>query len=243
MLGSLLRALQVTPDQVLAVYRRLEADVSNTPAPIGTLSTEEDYLFALGLDQPRSTLNTVPVAKDRYERFVDAAMAEWSGQMQSLAMDEDAQIAFHLPREQAATVAGEIWSAARRLQLRDRIAQELREQTFGHRSATASQKPVMLVEEGINGFVHRLGYDRVSPAERPQAQGSRPVFLERPAVSGQPTLGPAPAPYDRVFHIDWLTALARMFEDNVKDPGTSALDEAANEALGLILVHLEARRA
>ncbi len=244
MFGSLLRALQVTPDQVSAVYWRLESDMTDSPAPIGTLSTEDDYLAALGLSQTPAPADGPAVAKDRFERFVDAAMAEWSSTMQSLATDADSQSAFKLPREQAATLAGEIWSAARRLHLRERIATDLRERTFGHRGNASAQRPVMLVEEGINGFVHRLGYDRVAPAARPQvAQGARPVFLERAPITGQPALGPTPAPYDRMFHIDWMTAMARTFEDNVQDPGASGLDIAANEALGKILVHLEARRA
>ncbi len=244
MFGSLLRSLQVTSDQVAAVYFRLESDVSDGPAPIGTISLEDDYLAALGIAQEPVAVDAVAVAKDRYERFVDAAMAEWSETMQALATDDDAQAAFRLPREQAATLAGEIWSAARRLRLRDRIATDLRERTFGHRSAAAAQRPVMLVEEGINGFVHRLGFDRVAPAARPHvANGSRPIFQERPAITGQPVLGATAAPYDRVFHIDWMTALQRTFEDNVQDPGASGLDIAANEALGGILVHLEARRA
>ena len=243
MLGSLLRALQVTTDQIAAVYRRLESDTSEHLTPIGTLSTEDDYLAALGLAAP-PTREVATVARDRYERFVDAALAEWSRSMQELVSDADAQAAFRLPREQAATLAGEIWSAARRLKLRDRIATDLREKTFGHRAAALSQRPVMLVEEGINGFVHRLGYDRLAPSARPHvAGGQRPVFLERSSTTGQPVLGPKPAPYDREFHIDWMTAVARTFEDNVQDPAASGLDIAANEALGALLVNLEARRA
>ena len=244
MFGSLLRSLQVTPDQVASVYWRLESDASDSPVPIGAVSLEDDYLAALGLTAAPVPEDAPPMARDRYERFADAALSEWSGTMQALADDLDAQTAFRLPREQVQTLAGEIWSAARRLRLRDRLAAELRERTFGHRSVAAAQRPVMLVEEGINGFVHRLGYDWVAQAARPHvANGSRPIFAERPPITGQPVLGPTPAPYDRVFHIDWMTAVARVFEDNVRDPGASGLDVAANDALGKILVHLEARRA
>jgi hypothetical protein len=244
MFGSLLRSLQVTSDQIAAVYLRLESDANHDLAPIGTLSTEDDYLSALGLDQVPAGPHSGMVARDRYERFVDAALAEWSRTMQELADDADAQAAYRLPREQAATLTGEIWSAARRVKLRDRIATDLRKSSFGHRGAPAAQRPVMLVEEGINGFVYQLGFNQVAPAVRPHvANGARPVFMERPPVAGPPPLGPNPTPYDRNFHIDWMTALGRIFEDNVQDPGSIGLDIAANEALGGILLHLEARRA
>lgn len=48
------------------------------------------------------------------------------------------------------------------------------------------------------------------------------------------------AAYDYTFHIDWIFAMARLFEDNVQDPSASGLDIPANAALGAILLQLEA---
>ncbi len=98
----------------------------------------------------------------------------------------------------------------------------------------------MLVEAGINGFVHMLDFDAVPEDRRPpRPNGSGgAIFASRPPLKGQPELGDAPVPYDYTFHVDWIVAMARLFEDNVQDPSASGLDIAANEALGAILIKL-----
>jgi len=181
-------------------------------------------------------------ARDRFDRFADLALAEWNRQLLALADDPSTPSVFHLPREQAATLVNEIMTAARRLELRDRIAQDLRlRASFQHRNPGAAQKPIMLVEAGINGFVHMLDFDRVPLDRRPRPSGSdRAVFTPRPPLQGQPVLGEVPAAYDYAFHVDWIFAAARLFEDNVQDPAASGLDIPANEALGAILRELEA---
>jgi len=75
---------------------------------------------------------------------------------------------------------------------------------------------------------------------RPRPTGSdRAVFTPRPPLQGQPVLGDAPAPYDYVFHVDWIFAVARLFEDNVQDPAASGLDIPANAELGALLHRLQ----
>ena len=97
------------------------------------------------------------------------------------------------------------------------------------------------MEAGINGFVHMLDFDRVPLDRRPRPNGSdRAVFTPRAPLLGQPVLGEAPAPYDYAFHVDWIFAVVRLFEDNVQDPAASGLDIPANEALGALLRRLEA---
>lgn len=246
MFGPFLRALQVTSDQMASVYWRLQSEPEDQ-APIGTASLHDDYLGELGdfLGAPAPETNGAALARDRFEKLADLALAEWSETMQAVAEDRATASVFRVPREQAATVVGEVWAAARRQGLRHRIAHDLRTRAgFQHRSAGAAQKPVILLESAINGFVHLLGFDRVPPAERPRIpNGSRTIFAPRTPVNGLPQLGPTPSPYDRTFHVDWMTALARTFEDNVADPGATGLDMAANEALGAMLKRLDARRA
>jgi len=242
MFGPLIRQMQVSQDLVSSVYWELQSKADDAPAPIGTVGSRSDYLSALGglLDDepPAPKLQT----RDRFDRFADLALAEWSRQLLALADDPATPGVFHLPREQAASLVNEIMAAARRLGLRDRIAQDLRMRaSFQHRSPGAAQKPIMLVEAGINGFVHQLDFDRVPLDRRPRPSGSdRAVFAPRPPVQGQPALGEVPAAYDYLFHIDWIFAMARLFEDNVQDPSASGLDLPANDALGRILRQLEA---
>ena len=251
MFGPFLRALQVTSDQMASVYWRLQSEPEDT-APIGTVSLADDYMGELGdfFGTPAPVAangrgDAPAAARDRFEKLADLALSEWSDTMQAVADDGATPLVFKVPREQAATIVGEMWAAARRQGLRHRIAEDLRTRAgFQHRSAGAAQKPVILIESAINGFVHQLGFDRLPPAERPKIpNGSRTVFAPRAPVSGLPALGATPSPYDRTFHVDWMSALARTFEDNVADPGSSGLDIAANDALGKMLVRLEARRA
>jgi hypothetical protein len=97
------------------------------------------------------------------------------------------------------------------------------------------------VEAGINGFVYMLDFDRLPLDRRPRPTGSdRAVFTPRPPIQGQPALGEVAAAYDYTFHVDWIFAMARLFEDNVQDPSAFGLDIPANAALGAILLQLEA---
>ncbi len=241
MFGPLMRQMQVTQDLVSSVYWELQSKADDAPVPIGTVGSRSDYLSALGGLLDDEPAPTTLQARDRFDRFADLALAEWNRQLLALADDPATPVAFHLPREQAATLVNEIMTAARRLTLRDRIAQDLRARaSFQHRNPAAAQKPIMLVEAGINGFVHMLDFDRMPLDRRPRPAGNdRAVFTPRPPIQGQPVLGEVPAPYDYVFHIDWIFAMAPLFEDNVQDPSASGLDIPANTALGTLLRRLE----
>ena len=246
MFGPLLRQMQVTDDLVGSVYWDLQSGADDTPVPIGTVGAGHDYRNALGglLDdeEEEPEAEAPPEVRDRFDRFADMALAEWNRQLLALADDPATPAVFLLPRDQAATLVNEMMTAARRLKLRDRIAADLRlRASFTHRNPGAAQKPIMLVEAGINGFVHTLGFDGVPLEQRPRPNGSdRAVFAPRPPLVGQPVLAETPAAYDYTFHVDWIFAAARLFEDNVQDPASSGLDIAANAALGTLLTRLDA---
>ena len=241
MFGPLLRALQVTQDQVTSVYWRMESEPDDTPVPIGTLAGPGGYDNVPRRRQKPAPAAAAPPARHRFDRLADLAIGDWTQSMQSFAEGHDVEHAFRVPREQALVLVGEIARAARRLDLRGTIAQGLHARaSFQHRSAAAAQKPVIVIEQAINNFVHMLGYDRLAPDKRPKtSNASRSIFAPRPPVSGLPALGPQPAPYDRTFHVDWMTAIACTMEDNVQDPGSGKIDIAQNAALGKILQRLE----
>ena len=247
MFGPLLRQMQVTDDLIGSVYWDLQSKADAAPVPIGTVGSGRDYRKALGAlladddDDAAEAVPTAPEVRDRFDRFADQSLTEWNRQLLALADDPATQAVFQLPRARAAMLVNEIMTAARRLDLRDRIAQDLRDRaSFQHRSPAAAQKPIMLVESGINGFVHMLGFDRLPLEQRPRPHGSdRAVFTPRPVLSGPPVLAETATAYDYEFHVDWIVAAARLFEDNVQDPAASGLDVPANEALGAMLKRLE----
>jgi hypothetical protein len=241
MFGALLRSLQVTTDQITGVYWDLQ---TSSDGPIGVTSLESDYAAELG-----DLLGEAPVAtqgaRDRPEMFADMAIAEWARGMTALAEDPATAAALHVPREQMMLLVRELERAARRQDLRGLIAAALRDRaSFQNRGAAAAQKPVMIVEEMVNNFVHLLGFDQLPPDRRPEApRGTRRIFAPRPPVSGLPRLGPTPTPYGLNFEVDWMTAIRLTFEANAQDAGSGTIDVAANERLGAIISRLEGARA
>jgi hypothetical protein len=241
MFGALLRALQVTTDQITSVYWDLQ---TNSEGPIGTTSLESDYAAEL-LDLLGDTIVGTTGARDRAEMFADMAISEWARSMGVLAGDASTAVALHVPQERAVILVRELERAARRLDLRRLIATALRERaSFQNHGAAAAQKPVMIVEQTINNFVHLLGYDRLAPDKRPEApRGTRRIFAPRAPVNGLPQLGPTPTPYGLNFEIDWMTGFRLIVEENAQDTGSGQIDIAANERLGAIIVHLDGASA
>lgn len=168
MFGPLLRQMQMTADAISSVYWDLQSRADTDPAPIGTIGARATCMSALGglLDEPEiGKQEAQQAARDRFERFAGLALTEWERQLQALADDPATMAAFRLPREPAALLTQALMTAARRVALRERIAQDLRTRaSFQPRSTTGAQKPVMLVEAGINGFVHQLDFDRLPDA-------------------------------------------------------------------------------
>ena len=238
MFGALLRSLQVNTDQMTGVYWDLQ---TSGDGPIGTTSLESDYAAELG-DFLGDTIGVNAGARDRAEMFADMAIAEWARGMAALAEDAVTAAALQVPHDRAIILIREIERAARRLGLRDQIAVSLREKaSFQNRGAAAAQKPVMIVEQIINDFVYRLGFDKLQPDKRPEVpRGNRRIFAPHPAVKGFPQLGARPAPYGLNFEVDWMTALRLTFEANAQDAGSGTIDIVANEKLGTIIQRLEA---
>lgn len=242
--GCLLRALQVTQDQVTSVYWRMQSEPDDEPVPIGTAAGGADYLELEGLLDGMGEAAAAPAGtpRHRFDRLADLALGDWKEELQRFAEAPDIERAFRLPRAQALVLIEAVIRASQRLDLRGDIVRQLHARaSFQQHSTAAAQKPVIVIEQAINNFVTWLGYDRLPPEQRPKTpNGTRLIFAPRPPVKGLPSLGDQPAPFDRTFHIDWMTALARAMEENVQDPGAGAIDIVQNEALGGILSRLEA---
>lgn len=238
-LGALLRAMQVTPDQIMSVYWNLQTEPDD-PAPIGTSSSMDDYEEMFGLLEASAPTKTE--ARDRFERLADLALEDWVRGMQSVAMTDGIETAFRLPREKALILVNEVARASARLALRQRLTQALHKHaSYQQRGAAAAQKPTIVVEQIINDFVYHLGFSDVAAEQRLKVpNGSRTIFEPRPRFDGLPPIGPLPTPYESRFNVDWLTAVARTVEDNVRDPGSSTIDVERNAKLGKILQQLGA---
>ena len=232
--GALLRALQVTTDQVASIFWRLQSEPDNDDAPVGTATGVAEYDGLLG-DLLGETLTAATGPRDRFERFSDLALEDWSRGMHAFADSPDIEQAFRVSREMGQRLVNELERAARRLALRDRMAAALqRHAGFQQRGAAAARKPTLLAEQMINEFVHTIGFGELPAGQRPRA-GERIVFAPRPAIHGLPPLSDRPSPYDRTFHVDWITAMARTMEDNVRDAASGPVDIEQNSRLGRVL--------
>ena len=239
--GALLRALQVTTDQISSIYWRLQSEPEDGDAPVGAASGVEDYGDLLG-DLFGGDAAVLPPAgaRDRFERFSDLTLEDWSRGMRVFADRDDTESLFRVSRDKAQVLVGEVERASRRLRLRERLTDALhRHASFQQRGAAAAQKPTIVAEQMINEFVHTLGFGDVPPERRPRA-GQRPIFAPRPAVNGLPPIGAQPLPYDRTFHADWIVAVARTMEDNVRDAASGPVDVEQNSRLGRVLQKLAA---
>ena len=233
--GRLIRSLQVTPEELTSAWWRMQTEPAEE-APVGARAGEEDYLAELG-DLVASSAQGEYRARDAFERFADMAVAEWMEKMHRAAAEPETAEQLKLPRDAAAALVAQIGAGARRTELSARIAQRLREAaSYRQKLSESASKPVMVAEGLVNRYVHTLGYGDMPPEQRPRAgRTERPVFAPRPAVNGAPQLGAQPEPYDKQFHVDWISAFARLVEDNVTAPGGEQVDVVQNARLGKIL--------
>jgi len=233
--GRLIRSLQVTREELTSAWWRMQTEPEEE-APLGARAGEEDYLAELG-DLVAPAAAEAPRARDAFERYAEMAVAEWLEKMHRAAADPAMAEQLRLPREAAAALVAQIGAGARRTGLARRIAERLRAAaSYRQKLSESASRPVMVAEGLVNGFVHTLGYADIPPAERPRAgRTERPVFAPRPPVEGLPRLGAQPEPYDKQFHVDWISAFARLAEENVTVPGGEAVDVVQNARLGRIL--------
>jgi len=246
MFGPLLRALQITGEQVTGVYWRMQTEPDDDIAPIGAIAGQDAYAMALsGVFGEVAAPVEGAGRLDYFERFAGRVIAAWDETLQSFASDTAAVAAYKLPQEQAGLLVGQIAAAARRLDLRGRIAATLRDRAGFHgRAQAGAGKFALVAEDMINGFVTYLGFDRMEERRRPTVgppgPGQRRIFASRPAIIGLPPLGAQPAPYDFTYQVDWMAAFVRLMEDNVVDQSAEDFDRDANDALGALVRHLSA---
>ena len=246
--GLLLRELQVHAEGLAELFRRQQLAAAETPsavtAPVGRKTTarelRSDFEALFEEDQPAT-----PVAedieegpRDQADLFAEAAVAEWLQNMHRFAARTDSPELFRMDRDAIAMLVGQLAAAARRLKLREAIAERMRtEAAYNESMANRLLKPVMIAERAINDFVTWLGFQNLPVDARPKAgREGRSIFL-RPAapLDDMPRLSETPVAYDATFYVDWAVAFVRLVEDNVRGAGGAMVDEKSNARLGGLL--------
>ncbi len=242
MFGPTLRALVVSRDQMVAVWRSFQARPEIEAAPVGAVSNASDLFGQLfGETEPPET--ELRIVQDQHDQFADMALEEWTRTMNAFAADPATETSLRIPLDQATVLVAGLSALAGRLRLREHLAAVLRS-TCGHQSriTMTGEKQAAIASGQIGGFVTQLGYRDVAEAQRPVSldDKTRRVFAPRAPVDGLPPLGEAPSTYTTLFLKDWISALVRRFEENAGAVDADGFDAQANAALGTILSRLQA---
>ena len=251
--GLLLRELQVQGETLAELFRRQQLAASENPsavaAPVGTRATVRALRQAFDdafEDDPQPPPAAEPEAprgpRDLADLFAETAVTEWLQGMHRFSGRPDLPDLFRLDRDAAATLVAQIAAGARRLGLREAVAQRMRSgAAYVTGISDRLLKPVIIAEHMINDFVTWLGFDAIPIEERPRAGRDRAaIFTRPPAAEDMPALSETPLPYDQTFYVDWAVAFVRLVEDNVRGAGGATVDVAANARLGGLLDKLRA---
>ena len=241
MFGPLLRALQVSRDQMVDVWRLLQTRPGADPVPIGAVGDADDIFTDLFGEEGAEIVRDSPSAAtvhDRFEQFADMALDEWARTCGAFAQAPETEASFRMPTEQATVLVSGLATLAARLDLRDALARRLRtECSHQSRITTSGEKQAAIVASEIGDFVLRLGYRDVPEAGRPVRLDDKAhrVFTARPVSAEPPVLGVTASDYTTRFLKDWISALVQRLQENAGDPGADGFDVASNAALGSIL--------
>ncbi len=248
MFGSLLRSLQVRREDMMEAWHSMEMQLSNQRLLIGRTSDVDDLFQDMFpdadlSDQKQEKEVDTGQAKDRHEQYADLVLSKWNHIMDDFSRNDQVEQHFYISTEQLTALTAEISLLARRLNLRDRLAEQLRRNAALFTSGSLKgETQVLLAEMEIGNFVYYLGYHSVPLSERPMTRGLKGehhVFEPREAPNDILILPEHPVPYHERFVRDWISAMVQRFEENAGASSLDGIDPAANEALGRIITVLK----
>jgi hypothetical protein len=197
-----------------------------------------------GPAETASAKSAPPRQRDRYDQFANQAIGLWAVRARSLAKEERALAALRLDRGTVLDLADELVIGAHRLQMANRIADEVRRQLD---SATTRHDEVADRAAGIaafliNDFVSTLGFAGLPSQQRPaQPEPPKPrqkgVF-DPPAIPVRNVmleLGAAHSCLDYDYLMDWGVALREFGLANLESAGGREISEEENSRLGAVL--------
>ncbi|MEO1775551.1 MAG: virulence factor SrfC family protein [Pseudomonadota bacterium] len=171
----------------------------------------------------------------------DRALEVWSERMQEFAERDDLETMFHLGQRDVAHLVGELTAAARRLDLKKVICDELGQWRFADSVEARAGLASVVAAERINRFVGTLGTALAEESERPVVesdQGSRPVFSSEGIRFSAIDLPDQPRQSSERYLTDWSFALYAMYEGNAKATDSGTVDVEQNERLGSLIARV-----
>ena len=172
------------------------------------------------------------------------AMNIWRDRLHQIAADADIPEEFGVPRDALRELCIEVYTAAVRNRLEDRLRDAMERFVFNDKSEERLPKVVLICERLINRFVSHLGFDDLAPEKRPVApspDGDRAIFTTPEVAYDASGIGSSPAAYRDAFIGDWMFAFHQAVDDNASSKEGQRIDVEQNELIGRVVTVL--RRA
>lgn len=193
-----------------------------------------------GVFSRRRTAAAEPTARpDRASKLAGAALSAWATLLHARIEDAAFSRRVAVSRASLKEIVAEIGSAARRLDLADRIATELkRGAVAAQQNEAVARQAAMVAERIINRFVSELDFDRLpaaTQAERFDGDLEAPVFLARPVAYDVAGIGAEQPRFAMQFMQQWGEAFRVTVAQNAASQTGSPEDANQNARLGEIL--------
>ncbi|NBC34364.1 MAG: hypothetical protein GVY13_16930 [Alphaproteobacteria bacterium] len=254
--GRLLQTMQMTDAELADIYYQVETrpngedeGQSGSAPAIGIPVRADDILaevfgdeFSEVMDE-ETTVVPKSAPRDSAALFADTVLEHWMDELHALADTPRVYNYLQMSESSMSNLVSEIIAGARRLNLRDSIADRVRQITsFRQKLEVAMAKPALIAATIVNAYVDYLGFEGIAPEERPQAgQGDqrRPIFASRLLSNNGPNLTEERVPFDRVQYVDWITAFLNLVESNAMNQDGREVDVAQNARLGDLVKALD----
>ncbi len=248
-LGPLLRGFALREAELRELYLT-SIHGGEVAAPAETRAPAPSGGSIFDVFQQRSPEPHARAGGDRAQAFAEAAMQTWVGGLRDSAADASGPLRRQLGEEAAHVIVQELVSAAHRLGIPQRIADDIR----AHGAVTdadwenAAELAAGVAAARINDAVCELGYGTLPADRRPPVPPlPKPThhraFQPPGSFDTVPVLADKPRPPAADFLYDWLSAFVQLAEDNLGFAGVREISEEQNAALGRILerARIEAR--
>lgn len=248
--GSLLRILQIEEgflqDHLYRFSRKpaevVEGEESDNPAPRRRSRFARD-------PAPEQAKDPGPLAKSKDKTTIvcEEMLRAWIALISERADNDRIARDLRVPADHLKEIVAEMASAAKRLELAEAIASELRSFSFVDGPDRVIRRNAVIGARMISSFVATLGYDAVPEADRPTAPGPdgqpRAVFKAEPFVSSQITLPKTPNLPEDTYLQEWGFAFMTLVDDNASSSKGQTVNRKQNAALGQIINVLDAAKA
>lgn len=256
----LLQCMMLTETEVRAAFLNVGSmkSVAAAPppsaaaAPVPAPVDDEDDFFESAMKAPAAGTTAAPPPppprqRDRYDDFALRLINLWTDRVRGLATRTAALAALGFESQHVGDVGNELVIAAHRLNLGQRIADNVRSQVAASnlRWDDAADRSAGLATTMVNDHVAYLGYGglpadkRPGYPEPPQVR-TRAVFEAPPipAPGKIPDLGAQRLVLESTYFLDWGVSLKQLGLDNVSFLGGREIDEKDNRMLGEILTEI-----